>query len=245
MFCFIGPVDGSITKQTEALTGNFDPSSFSDMAGDRKGQELFDTLLGGGSVTNDQIMAYLSALGMIAIPGIIFYVFNLCCCVWCTCCHSCCKICSNSCHFCKCTPIAARPYTKEEKCLPVFFWTVFSLIMFGFAGAGVVNGAYKLNDSLVGAVCLMDDTSLRFDAFLTNVKTPLDQLNIDFKKSVDDLTDVSFKNSKYFYKIVVPCFRSIIIHFLIIKNISTQFNLFFFFPQKGCCTRSTIVTKRS
>ena len=56
-----------------------------------------------------------------------------------------------------------------------------------FAGTGVVQGSYALSDSMVNAVCLMDNTHLRFNAFLNNVKVPLDKLSVDFEKSVTDL----------------------------------------------------------
>ena len=59
---------------------------------------------------------------------------------------------------------------------------------------GVVKGVFKLNDSVVDSVCLVDDVYLRFNAFLNNVKTPLDRLNVEFKASVNDLKDAAIQD---------------------------------------------------
>ena len=55
---------------------------------------------------------------------------------------------------------------------------------------------YSLNDSVVSSVCLIDDAYLRFNAFLDNVKTPLDQLNTDFALSVSDLQDAAIQDPR-------------------------------------------------
>ena len=66
--------------------------------------------------------------------------------------------------------------------------------MFSFAIAGVVQGVYKMNDAVVNSVCLVDDTYLRFDAFLNNVKVPLKLLNENFGEAVDQLKDAAVQD---------------------------------------------------
>ena len=66
--------------------------------------------------------------------------------------------------------------------------------MFALAILGIVQGVYALNDSVVNSVCLIDDAYLRFNAFLDNVKIPLEQLNIDFAVSVSDLQDAAVQD---------------------------------------------------
>ena len=73
---------------------------------------------------------------------------------------------------------------------------LFSVLMFAFAIAGVVQGVYKMNDAVVNSVCLVDDTYLRFNAFLDNVKVPLKLLNENFGTAVEELKDAAVQDPK-------------------------------------------------
>jgi len=73
--------------------------------------------------------------------------------------------------------------------MPVLVYGVFAVMLFGFAIAGVSNGVHKFNDSLIEGICLTDNTYIRFSQFLTNVNTPLVQLETDFNGAVVALTD--------------------------------------------------------
>ena len=75
--------------------------------------------------------------------------------------------------------------------MPVVFWIAFSLLLFAFAIAGVVNGTHKFNDSMVRGVCLVDETYLKFDQFLENVVSPLVELKDDFGQAADELADAT------------------------------------------------------
>ena len=66
--------------------------------------------------------------------------------------------------------------------------------MIFFFHTGIVQGIYKMNDATVNSVCLIDDAYLRFDGFLENVKKPLETLNTNFVKAVDDLSAAAVQN---------------------------------------------------
>jgi hypothetical protein len=187
-------VVGSNTAKAEQVTGDFDPNSVSVPGTERDGKAIFDQLLAQKQPSDDELMAYVQAIGMLAAPAVFFFVLNFCCCFCCTCCHTCCKLCTDKCSFCKCHPTAERPYGKCESGLPVIVWMLFSVLMFAFAIAGVVQGVYKMNDAVVNSVCLVDDTYLRFNAFLDNVKVPLKLLNENFGTAVEELKDAAVQD---------------------------------------------------
>ena len=186
----------SLAAQAESITGAFDPSTIPTVNTIRP--PIFETLLTGAIPPTEELISYVQGLISFILPAVIFLCLNLCCCCCCTCCHSICK-CTSSfrtchCHWCKCTPNAKRPYTKCESTTPMIAWIFISLLMITCGIAGIVQGVYKLNDSIVNTVCVVDDVYLRFNAFLVNVKTPLDQLNVDFALSVKDLKEAAVQD---------------------------------------------------
>ena len=171
-----------------AAASTFDPDSISSV-NDR--QNIFKDLLGGNTVQDQDMNTYVGALVAIAVLPIMIAVFNGISCVCCVCCRNCCRwACPAYCRVCKCIPKATH-YTKEEQYLPVAIYSGFAVLLFGFAIAGMTNGVHKFNDSLVEGICLSDNTYLRFSQFLTNVNSPLAQLETDFKGAVVALTAAS------------------------------------------------------
>ena len=129
-------------------------------------------------------------------PGVLFAIINCVSGVCCCCCRGpCAVVCHRQkyCRVCHCIP-ATRHYTNEEVCMPVVVWIVFSLLLFSFAVAGVVNGTHKFSDSMVRGVCLVDETYLKFNQFLDNVEIPLVTLKTDFSRAADDLTQATQVN---------------------------------------------------
>ena len=182
--------DGGFKKSTAAgiaAAKVYDPDTISSKTPGRP--NIFTDLLGGKTLDMDQVTTYSSALIAIAAFPIIIAIFNLCSCFCCVCCRNCCRwIAPNCCRVCKCIPKTTH-YTKEEQYMPVLVYGVFAVMLFGFAIAGVSNGVHKFNDSLIEGICLTDNTYIRFSQFLTNVNTPLVQLETDFNGAVVALTD--------------------------------------------------------
>ena len=77
-----------------------------------------------------------------------------------------------------------------QKIVPVAVWSLLAMLVFIFAAVGIASGTHELNDSLVGGICQIDNTYLRFTDFLDGVIVPMDQLNNDFAKAVVDLEAV-------------------------------------------------------
>merc|ERR1719231_334775 len=140
--------------------------------------------------TSDEIQAYGIAVGMLMVPPLIFFLLNCCCCYWCTCMHTCCKCCPTMCRCCKCIP-STNQYTWCEVFRPNLVWLIIALVYFVVAILGTINGVYKLADTSVNGICVMDNTYLRFDAFLTNVQAPLDKVKVDFTDAVTGMKDAT------------------------------------------------------
>jgi hypothetical protein len=81
-----------------------------------------------------------------------------------------------------------------QKIVPVAVWSLLAMLVFIFAAVGIASGTHQLNDSLVGGICQIDNTYLRFTNFLDEVVVPMDQLNNDFAKAVVDLEAASKQN---------------------------------------------------
>ena len=81
-----------------------------------------------------------------------------------------------------------------QKIVPVAVWSLLAMLVFIFAAVGIASGTHELNDSLVGGICQIDNTYLRFTHFLKEVKVPMKQLDEDFKVAVKELGDASKKN---------------------------------------------------
>jgi hypothetical protein len=147
------------------------------------------------SNSGDDTTNYATALATLAAPAILFLVLNYLCCCCCTCCHTCCKICTTNCCKCfKCIPSSEKGYGKMQKIVPVAVWSLLAMLVFIFAAVGIASGTHELNDSLVGGICQIDNTYLRFTDFLKNVKVPMKQLDEDFAKAVVDLESASKQN---------------------------------------------------
>jgi hypothetical protein len=150
---------------------------------------IFPTLLAGEMPDEASLTNYVAGVLVLIVPGLLFAVINCFSGVCCCCCRGPCAVMCHRqkyCRVCHCIP-ATRHYTNEEVCMPVVVWIAFSLLLFAFAVAGVINGTHKFNDSMVRGVCLVDNTYLQFNQFLDNVVSPLDTLKTDFGQAADDL----------------------------------------------------------
>jgi len=170
---------------------NFDLNSI-DSVSDRGGGLFFTRFLDQNCQTPNaaEIQKYGEALLMLAVPAVFFMALNLNCCICCTCCHTCCKLCSCG-HTFKCIPSSEHGYTKCAKTSPIIVWGIFSALLFAFAAVGIVMGVYAFNDSVVGGVCQIDNTYVRFSTFLKGIKAPMTKLKSDFALAVVDLKDAS------------------------------------------------------
>jgi hypothetical protein len=182
------------TQAAKDLGGKAMDPGASDEA--RNGGRFITNLLNSEcSNSGDDTTKYATALATLAAPAILFLVLNYLCCCCCTCCHTCCKICTTNCCKCfKCIPSSEKGYGKMQKIVPVAVWSLLAMLVFIFAAVGIASGTHELNDSLVGGICQIDNTYLRFTDFLNKVVVPMDQLNNDFAKAVVDLESASKKN---------------------------------------------------
>ena len=197
---------GQATAAAAAVSGDFNPTALPGTK-DRGGKQMIDKVLAWQNdpnmkPTNQEIQDYVIAVCMLAAPPLFFLLLNFCCCYWCTCMHTCCKLCPTSCKCCKCIP-STRQYTWCEVFRPNLVWLIIALVYFIVAIVGTVNGVYKLADTSVSGICVMDNTYLRFSAFLENVKAPLEQVKTDFQGAVKGMQDAVIfdpqlsKNSKF------------------------------------------------
>ena len=163
--------------------------------GDRNGEKLINkylgTLSGGTSPSQDELVAYLQAVGIYVAVPLLFLILNAMCCCTCTCARGVCWICPKCFRCCKCIPNDEHEYSRCSVIRPTIVWFLISIIMFTFAVVGIVLGTYKLVDSTSTSVCLVDDTYLSFQGFLDNVKEPLSLLDTNFKDAVDEMTDAT------------------------------------------------------
>jgi hypothetical protein len=185
---------GTASAAAAAITGDFDATNLPGSEA-RKGKQMIDKLLAymndpDEMPTSDEIQAYGIAVGMLMVPPLIFLLLNCCCCYWCTCMHTCCKCCPTMCRCCKCIP-STNQYTWCEVFRPNLVWLIIALVYFVVAILGTINGVYKLADTSVNGICVMDNTYLRFDAFLTNVQAPLDKVKVDFTDAVTGMKDAT------------------------------------------------------
>ena len=180
-----------LTAKAEEATGAFDPAALEGGV-DRGGKAYFNDLLGGDHAAAEKKQdKYFNGMIILIVPSVIFVLLNACCCLWCTCLHTCCKVCSDSCNFLKCRPQTTQAYTRQEDATPLIVWIFFSLLMFAFAIAGIVQGVYKLNDSVVNSVCLVDDVHLRFVQLLGNVAAPIPKIKSDLLAASTGLKDAA------------------------------------------------------
>jgi len=185
--CLKEMVASSSTASITRASSDFDPAAVDNIPERRNGERFILNLLNKDCKNSDEdLNKYLKGMAIIAAPALVFFVLNLCCCTWCTCCHTCCKI-NTKFKVCKCIPNADHEYNCCEKTAPVVVWSLFSLCLFIFAIVGIANGIYEFNDSLVGGVCQVDNTYLRFSSFLRDVTKPLQKLKVDFNSGVKDL----------------------------------------------------------
>jgi hypothetical protein len=189
-------IEEIIPAEVGTITAFFKPSYIpSIQSADREGKEIFSSFLSGSTPSGSKLQKYAITLAFVVIPAVGFLFLNLCCCFCCSCCHTFCKCCHyKCCHLCKCIPKTTGSYGTCSTCYPLLWWLVLSLTMCAAGSAGAIQGLFKLNDSMVKSVCIFDDVYIKFNAFLNNVKSPLDQLNTNFQRSVEELKEAAIQD---------------------------------------------------
>ncbi len=145
------------------------------------GGKLMEDMLRGDPVSDSQVSDYITAVVTLVVPGVLFFLVNVCC-GSCLCCGRVCK-----CPCCRCAPQTKTPYTPSQIRAPAALWALFALLSLVFAVVGITAGTATFASSFIRGGCMLDTTTTRISGFIASVLEPLDDLNDDFGRAAHEV----------------------------------------------------------